>query len=173
MRRLNQAYHFFIGCTLCAAVLIGASVASSQNWKFGNISTTSVLNPDNGGVGNAFVLISGPASTTKTYTVPNADSVLAVIVATGTSTLATGSINSGACASAVTTAATGAATTDNLSADFTADPTATTGYTAAAMLTIVKYITAGNVNFKVCNTTAGALTPGAALVLRWRVIRGG
>jgi hypothetical protein len=57
-------------------------------------------------------------------------------------------------------------------ADFNADPTSTTGYSpsSSGMLTIVKYPTSGNVNFKVCNNTANSVTPGAA-TLNWRVVR--
>lgn len=93
-------------------------------------------------------------------------------IANGTSALGTGAITSATCATVVTTTATGTATTDNIMADFNADPTAVTGYTPSAngMLTIIKYPTANNVNFKVCNNTAGSITPGA-ITLNWRVVR--
>lgn len=91
-------------------------------------------------------------------------------VASGTSALGTSAISSGACATVVTTAATGAVATDNLSADFNADVSGVTGYSPAGTLYIVKYITSNNVNFKVCNSTAGEITPGAA-TLQWRVVR--
>ena len=99
-------------------------------------------------------------------------STATVTVASGTSALGTGAISSATCATVVTTAATGALTTDNLAADFNADPSSTTGYSpsASGMLTIIKYITSNNVNFKVCNNTASSITPGAA-TLQWRVIR--
>jgi hypothetical protein len=95
-----------------------------------------------------------------------------VTVASGTSALGTSAIGSGACASAVTTAATGTATTDNVMADFNGDPTAVTGYApvTTGMLTIIKYPTANNVNFKVCNLTGASITPGA-ITLNWRVVR--
>lgn len=94
------------------------------------------------------------------------------VLVSGTSAMGTSAIGSGACATAVTTTATGALTTDNIVADFSADPTSTTGYAASAsgMLTIIKYLTAGNVNFKVCNNTGGSITPGA-VTLQWRVMR--
>jgi hypothetical protein len=38
------------------------------------------------------------------------------------------------------------------------------------MLTIIKYPTFGNVNFKVCNNTANGITPGH-VTLNWRVVR--
>lgn len=95
-----------------------------------------------------------------------------VTIANGTSALATGAITSATCATVVTTSATGTATTDNIMADFNADPTGVTGYAASAsgMLTIIKYPTANNVNFKVCNNTSGSITPGA-ITLNWRVVR--
>jgi hypothetical protein len=99
-------------------------------------------------------------------------STCTVTIASGTATLATSPISSGACASAVTVSGSGIATTDDIIADFSADPTSTTGYSPSAngMLTIIKYPTSGNVNFKVCNNTAGSITPGAA-TLNWRVVR--
>lgn len=95
-----------------------------------------------------------------------------VTIANGTSALATGAITSGTCATVVTTTATGTATTDNIMADFNADPTSTTGYapSSSGMLTIIKYPTSGNVNFKVCNNTTSSITPGA-VTLNWRVVR--
>jgi hypothetical protein len=109
--------------------------------------------------GNALVLQAGGASSTVT-------------IASGTAALGTGSISSGACATAVTSAGAGIATTDNILADFNGDSTGVTGYapSASGMLTIIKYPTAGNVNFKVCNNTAGSITPGA-ITLNWRVVR--
>lgn len=99
-------------------------------------------------------------------------SVITATVANGTASLGTSAIASGACASIVTVTATGVATTDDVQADFNADPTSTTGYIGSAngMLTIIKYPTSGNVNFKVCNNTGSSITPGA-VTLNWRVVR--
>jgi hypothetical protein len=93
-------------------------------------------------------------------------------IASGTAALGTGAISSGTCATAVTVSATGVATTDDIISDFNADPTSTTGYQPSAngILTIIKYPTANNVNFKVCNNTGGSITPGA-VTLNWRVVR--
>jgi hypothetical protein len=93
-------------------------------------------------------------------------------IASGTSALGTSAIASAACATVVTTAATNTATTDVVTASFNGDPTAVTGYipATAGMLTIFAYPTSGNVNFKVCNNTAGSITPGA-ITLNWRVVR--
>jgi hypothetical protein len=91
-------------------------------------------------------------------------------IASGTVALGTSAISSGACGTASTSGASGAATTDNVMADFNADPTSTTGYQAGAMLTIIKWVTANTVNFKQCNNTGSSITPGA-VTLNWRVVR--
>lgn len=93
-------------------------------------------------------------------------------IASGDIALATAEIASGACTSAQTDTATGTATTDTITWVFAADPTATTGYSASAngMLTIIVYPTSNTVNFKVCNNTSAAITPGA-VTLNWRVVR--
>lgn len=95
-----------------------------------------------------------------------------VTIANGTAALGTAAIASGACAVAVTSTATGTATTDDIVADFNGDPTGTTGYipSSSGMLTIIKWPTANNVNFKVCNNTSASVTPGA-VTLNWRVVR--
>lgn len=94
------------------------------------------------------------------------------VIANGTSALGTGAISSGSCATVVTTTATGTVTTDDFMADFNADPTGVVGYQPSAngMLTIIKYPTANNVNFKVCNNTSASITPGA-ITVNWRVVR--
>ena len=82
-------------------------------------------------------------------------------------------VASGACETVVTVTATGTATTDAITVGFNGDPTAVTGYGASAtgaVLTIYPYPSSGNVNFKVCNSTASSITP-SALTLNWRVTR--
>ncbi len=90
----------------------------------------------------------------------------------GVSSLGTATINSGECASAVTTTATGAATTDVINWGFNGDPTGVTGYAPSAngMLTIIAYPSTNNVNYKCCNNTAAAIKPGA-ITLNWQVLR--
>ena len=109
---------------------------------------------------------------TMLATAPGAEGGPTTTIEYGTSALGTAEIASGACASAVTTTATNAATTDVINWGFNADPTSTTGYapTANGMLTIIAYPSSGNVNFKVCNLTAAAITPGA-VTLNWRIQR--
>jgi hypothetical protein len=140
----------------------------------GGIFIISGLSSGGGGSGTVISvsttgpLTGGPITTTGTISCPTCT----ITVASGTAVLGTSLIGSGACAAAVTVAATGVATTDNISADFNADPTGVVGYQASAsgMLTIIKYPTLNNVNFKVCNNTAGSITPGA-ITLNWRVPR--
>lgn len=94
------------------------------------------------------------------------------LIGKGTAVLGTASISSGTCATAVTVASGSVATTDFIDVGFNSDPTGVTGYapTTTGMLTIMPYPTVGNVNFKVCNTTASPITPGA-LTLNWSVRR--
>ena len=93
-------------------------------------------------------------------------------IASGTATLGTTAIASGAKASIVTVSAPGVLTTDTVAADFNTDPSGTTGYAPSAngMLTIIKWCTADNVNFYVYNNTGASVTPGA-MTLNWRVTR--
>ncbi|MBZ5566668.1 MAG: discoidin domain-containing protein [Acidobacteriia bacterium] len=101
-----------------------------------------------------------------------ATAVASRTIAAGSSAMGTSSIASAACATAVTTSATGTATTDVVWWGFNGDPTGVTGYAPATtgMLTIIAYPTADNVNFKVCNNTSAAITPGA-ITLNWRIVR--
>ena len=93
------------------------------------------------------------------------------VIASGSTALGTSAILSGASA-LITVAAIGVLATDNLLTDFNADPTGVTGYapSISGMLTIVKFCTAGHVNFYVVNNTGSSITPGA-ITLNWRVIR--
>ncbi len=97
---------------------------------------------------------------------------LTTTIASGTATLGTSSISSGACATVVTVSATNTATTDTISWTPNADITAVTGYAPVTTggVAIYPYPTANNVNFKVCNPTSSSITPGA-VTLNWRVVR--
>lgn len=99
---------------------------------------------------------------------------LASTIFHGTAVLGTGAIASGACATVVTVAATNVATTDVVTASYNGDPTAVAGYGASAtgaVLTIYPYPTSGNINVKVCNSTAASITPGSALTLNVSAVR--
>ena len=106
----------------------------------------------------------------KKYTTTSCN--IPIRIASGTATLGTSPINSGACAKVVTVSATGVATTDVITAGFNADVSGVTGYgpSATGSLYIRSYPTANNVNFLVCNSTSGSITPGTA-TLNWNVIR--
>ncbi len=164
----------------------GANVygcTSVNTWTAqGGSGLSNPVTPSQGGTGvanNDAATLTRSGNHALTLTTTNTTSVtlptsgtLTATVASGTSALGTGAINSGACATVVTTTATGTATTDVVAWGFNADPTSTTGYSASAngMLTIISYPTANNVNFKVCNNTAGSVTPGA-VTLNWRITR--
>lgn len=92
------------------------------------------------------------------------------VIATGTIALGTSAISSGTCGTAATATATNALTTDVIDVGFNSDPTGVTGYTPAAMLTLVIYPTANTVNVKQCNLTNNSITPGA-LTLNWWIRR--
>lgn len=139
-------------------LLVGTTMAHAQsgcNIGIGGLSPTAPLVAACGGTG-----------------VNNGTSQITITIASGTLTLNTTAISSGACSAAQTATATGTATTDAIQATFNADPTSTTGYipTTAGMLTIIHYPTLNTVNFKVCNNTANSITPGA-VTLNWRVTR--
>jgi hypothetical protein len=91
-------------------------------------------------------------------------------ISVGTAALGTTSISAGTCGTATTVSAPGVSTSDVITVAFNGDPTAVTGYTPSAMLTIVPYPTANNVNFKQCNLTSSSITP-SALTVNWRVAR--
>jgi hypothetical protein len=143
----EDAFHYIPG-TFCFGMASGTTNCSgaplSIDEATGKINSTTI-----------------PTSATLTQT-----------IASGTAAMGTGAITSGTCATVVTVAATGTATTDVIVYTPNADPTAVTGYavSASGSLYIWAYPTANNVNFKVCNNTAGSLTP-SALTLNWRVTR--
>ena len=91
-------------------------------------------------------------------------------IASGTAAVVNAAIASQTCATVITVAAANVVTTDIVTAGFAADPTSTTGFLPTAMLTIVPFPTAGDVNFRVCNLTAASITP-SALTFNWSVKR--
>jgi len=107
-----------------------------------------------------FWQLDDPATTTNT-------------IASGTATMGTSAIASGACASTVTVSAPGTTTSgigSHIIATPSVDPQTKTGYAvnASGSLYILAFPTADHVNFEVCNNTAGSITP-AALTLNWSV----
>lgn len=95
-----------------------------------------------------------------------------VTICSGTVSLGTASIASGAAASTVTGTCTGLASTDNISADFNASPLGVVGYEPSTngTLSIIKWPTTNTVNFSVVNNTGSSVTPGA-ITLNFRVTR--
>jgi hypothetical protein len=102
-------------------------------------------------------------STWQTYVIPT-------LVASGSTALTTSGISSGTCSSATTVSAPGVTT--SMMGHFIpqGDPTGVTGYvpSSSGSLYIWMYLTANNVNFKVCNNTSSTITP-SALTVEWSV----
>ena len=88
-------------------------------------------------------------------------------IASGTATMPTAAIASGACGITVTVSASGVQTTDTIETAFNA----AVGANPGRMLILQKWVTANNVNFVYCNPTAGSITPSAATIINWRVVR--
>lgn len=89
----------------------------------------------------------------------------------GSATLGTAVIASGACATVVSGTATGVTTSSAIIWTPSTDISGITGYGVAPAdgLKIYPYPTANTVNFKVCNATAASITPGA-VSLNWTVL---
>lgn len=154
----SQFYLIGTGLEVCSAVTSGScSTWSAVGGAGGGVTSVATTSP----------LTGGPITTTGTI----ACATCTVTVAHGTQALGTSAITNNTCATIITTAATGVATTDNLMADFNADPTGVTGYNpSGGLLTIIKFPSSNNVNFYVCNKSGADITPGA-ISLNWRVVR--
>jgi hypothetical protein len=137
----------------------GASATTTTNRIRGNIQMFNLA-------GTFHADFPQPTLTgTRTYTLQDASGTLPLTIVSGTATLGTGAITAGTCATAVTVTATNAVTTDSIEWVFNAAPGS--GWPS---LHIEPYMTSGQVNFLVCNPSAGSVTPAAA-TLNWRVIR--
>ena len=135
--------------------------------------TFTLTNAKTFAVGNSITL-TGTDSDTYAFPAPATGSTATVTqtICSGTVSLGTGAITSGAAASTVTATCTGLATTDNIALDFNGSPLAVTGYipSVGGMLTIVKWPTANTINVSVVNNTSASITPGA-ITLNYRVVR--
>jgi hypothetical protein len=88
-------------------------------------------------------------------------------ICSGTITLPTTAISSGAYALATPATCTGLLTTDNIVLDFNSTPLSITGYepsSSGTILTIYRWPTTNTINVAVGNSTSGSVTPGAATV---------
>lgn len=184
----GQGYSFWVndGTTNITGVNVGQSNGSSgalTSASYGGFSSTTYANGTAVTLtlmaegDHTFTVLASPtigsaqsATLQSAVILPGAGNGTTVTIASGTASLGTSAIPSNTCASAVTVSATGVLATDDIMADFNTDPTGSLGYQPGAMLTIVKYPTSGNVNFKVCNNTVNTITP-VAQTLNWRVVR--
>jgi hypothetical protein len=95
------------------------------------------------------------------------------LIATGSTAFATASIPGNSCATTITVAATGATVaTDRITWTPNADISGVTGYGVLSTdgLKVYSWLTAGNINFHVCNGTGTAIVPGAVTAV-WGVTR--
>jgi hypothetical protein len=154
--------------------VLHGNASGNPSWSAVSLTAdvSGILPVANGGTNNAFFTVSGPATSAKTYTFPNADSTMTITVASGTKALDTDAIASTACDTLATTSATGVASTDVILITPNADITGVTGYTAATTggLQIFVWPTTNTINWKVCNPTSSSITPGA-VTLNYRVVR--
>lgn len=157
----------------------GSGASSSTFWRgdatWSAVSLTAavsgILPGANGGTGNGFFAVSGPATSLKTFTFPNASATISYTVASGTKALDTDAILTTEC-DTMTAAATGTLSTDTVTWVPNADITAVTGYEplTTGKLYLEVWPSADTVNIKVCNPTSGTVTPGAVSI-NWRVAR--
>lgn len=150
---------------------LGAATATTVNGLTIS-STTGTLTITNGKTASFSNSITFAGTDSTTMTFPSASATVTQTVASGTVSLGTSLIASGACATVVSGSASGLLTTDDFMADFNADPTSTTGYSPSVlgMLTIIKYPVSNNADIKVCNNTGASVTPGG-VTLNFRVVR--
>lgn len=151
---------------------ITLNVGNANSWTAAQTFDSSIAKVKGSSTGVTSIASANSGASNYTATLQALTGTLSISVASGAKALATSAISSGSCSSAQTDTATGTLTTDAIIATFSADPTATTGYSASANggLTIVAYPTADTVNFKVCNNTLASITPGA-VTINWRVVR--
>ncbi len=137
---------------------------------FGGPEGTAPSNLSSGGNDNCY----NSSSTHSILCSWNADGPyqIARTVFSGTLSLPTSSVGSGACVAATPVTATGVATTDIVTASFNGDPSSTTGYLPSTSGSLYVYVwpTVNTINAKVCNNTGLAIVPGAA-TLNVRVAR--
>lgn len=97
--------------TSSTRVLTNTGASNSPAWAQVALTTgvSGILPVANGGTNNAFIAWSGPASSTKTYTLPNASSTILTGFSGTTSSIGGGALLAGACTSGTVTV-TGATT---------------------------------------------------------------
>ncbi len=116
--------------------------------------------------------IAGALTPGDVMSIPSLTKTFTATIASGSKAMSTTVIGSAACSAAQSSAAAGTVSTDVVDASFNGDPTAIAGFAPLTTggLAIYAYPTAGTVNFKECNFTAAAITPGAH-TLNWAVRR--
>ena len=150
---------------------VGTWLATPSGANLASALTTP-LTAIGGGTNNAFFQVSGPASTAKTYTFPNANATVPQVIASGATAVDFASTATGACATVVTASATGVASTDAIIWNANASIKAVTGYVPASTggFSISAYPTTNTINFEGCNWTSSTVDPGS-ITINWLVLR--
>lgn len=102
--------------------------------------------------GSAATFLNGAGA----YTTPSGSSIANIIV-----TLPTSTLTANTCSTPATATMTGLATTSVFDTAFATNPNAVNGWGSAGGLVFTAWPTANTLNWSVCNTTTGSITPGA------------
>jgi len=150
-----------------------ATTVNGQTCTLGSTCTISATNITTGTLPAAQTAAALSNTTSVNGTTIPSSATLTQTIGSGTITLGTSAIASGACSSTATVTITGTASTDAFFANVNGDPTAVTGYVPSTngSLYIWVWPTTNTVNAKACNNTSASITPGSAIVLNVRVAR--
>jgi hypothetical protein len=129
------------------------------------LTILGVIPAANGGTNNAYFQVSGPASSAKTFTFPNASATIIQKIAGGTAALNQTNLGTGAtlaantCSSSYVLSATGTLSTDVVSVTANANIATIAGYGALTTdgLTIRWYPITDNIDWIACNQTGAAI----------------
>lgn len=149
---------------ICDSGTVDATITATSNVN--GVSTLILKAKPSGGTPSCATFWSNN-STWIADLVPGlpANAQIALVIASGTATMPTGSLSSNTCATATTVSATGVISTDSIKWSYNVAPN-----TSTSLLTVTSYPTTNNVNFTQCNPTSGAQVP-AASTINWEVVR--
>jgi len=143
-----------VGLRAMVAADLPSAITSNTSGTAANITATS-----NSTLTTLSALLLPYSQLTGTPSVPAA-------LASGSQALSTSTISSGTCATTIQVAVAGGTTSDTASITMTTDPNTVTGYKASATGTLyaTAFMTSGELNIEVCNSTASSITPSAMSV---------
>jgi len=161
----GTAYLYKLPATAVAGILHAAAPGTVDGVNESAITSSLVsLTADvTGALPNAN--LANPSTTVNgvTCTLGSTCTVTTSGIANTTTTVGTTAIAAGACTSATTATMTGVMTTSVFIFTPNADVSGVTGWGSTGGLAIVAWPTANTLNYKVCNQTAGSITPSASV----------